>query len=478
MGGLMLIVFVFLFKSSPLAVRLAWGLFYAVAFIPLTYWVDRVTYRAYQRRVATARPASSSYGKWPSPGHGASTSSTRAPSLLVSECRSPGSNRVRRPALGASTGGPSPDENSTVPSRTIDPRVLAHLVIAERLAGREHDEHGARVVIRMEDDRIARPGGCLELEKIPALHRRRAVFHTADRLQRPRMSLVVDTFVMGPFSSNCYVVRSERGAAEAAVIDPGDDPTPLRLELARHGRADRRHPRHPHRRRSHRRCRRARRRHGQRGLGARGRGRGAANGRDARRPACVRAHDPAHTVSGGDEVTVAGITFEVIDVPGHSAGHVAFLPGDQLFSGDLLFAGSVGRVDLEGGDWDTLLASVRAPRSTACRPRRFVYPGPRTDDDARAGARDQPVPARIARARNREPEVPGSARDARRPARPSAVVAPRAHDRGGRSAATAIGRIQTPGFEDTRAVRAHVRRGVRRRAQGDVHVRATGATAR
>jgi glyoxylase-like metal-dependent hydrolase (beta-lactamase superfamily II) len=74
----------------------------------------------------------------------------------------------------------------------------------------------------------------------------------------------------------------------------------------------------------------------------------------------VSAHDPAHTVSGGDEITVAGITFEVLDVPGHSAGHVAFLVGDQLFSGDLLFAGSVGRVDLEGGDWETLLASVRS----------------------------------------------------------------------------------------------------------------------
>ena len=74
----------------------------------------------------------------------------------------------------------------------------------------------------------------------------------------------------------------------------------------------------------------------------------------------VPAHDPAHTVSGGDEITVAGITFEVLDVPGHSSGHVAFLVGDQLFSGDLLFAGSVGRVDLVGGDWDTLLASVRS----------------------------------------------------------------------------------------------------------------------
>ena len=38
------------------------------------------------------------------------------------------------------------------------------------------------------------------------------------------MPLAVDTFVMSAFQSNCYVVRSERGAPEAAVIDPGDDP--------------------------------------------------------------------------------------------------------------------------------------------------------------------------------------------------------------------------------------------------------------
>ena len=47
--------------------------------------------------------------------------------------------------------------------------------------------------------------------------------------------LAVDSFVMGPFQSNCYVVRSERGAPEAAVVDPGDDPTALRLDLARMG---------------------------------------------------------------------------------------------------------------------------------------------------------------------------------------------------------------------------------------------------
>src|SRR5689334_24620687 len=56
-----------------------------------------------------------------------------------------------------------------------------------------------------------------------------------DTLKRLPMPLVVDPLTLGPFQSNCYVVRSERSAPEAAVIDPGDDPTPLRLELARMG---------------------------------------------------------------------------------------------------------------------------------------------------------------------------------------------------------------------------------------------------
>jgi glyoxylase-like metal-dependent hydrolase (beta-lactamase superfamily II) len=88
----------------------------------------------------------------------------------------------------------------------------------------------------------------------------------------------------------------------------------------------------------------------------------------------VPPHDPAHTVSGGDEVTVAGITFEVVDVPGHSSGHIAFHHDGELFSGDLLFAGSVGRVDLEGGDWETLLASVRSLLDRF-PPETVVYPG-------------------------------------------------------------------------------------------------------
>jgi hypothetical protein len=56
MGGLMLLAFLFLFNSAPLAVRIGWGLFYAAAFIPLTYFIDRMAYRSYERRLARADP--------------------------------------------------------------------------------------------------------------------------------------------------------------------------------------------------------------------------------------------------------------------------------------------------------------------------------------------------------------------------------------------------------------------------------------
>src|SRR3954468_6379020 len=47
--------------------------------------------------------------------------------------------------------------------------------------------------------------------------------------------LAVDRYELGPIGTNCYVVRRERGAAEAVVVDPGDDAAQLRLELARAG---------------------------------------------------------------------------------------------------------------------------------------------------------------------------------------------------------------------------------------------------
>ena len=87
-------------------------------------------------------------------------------------------------------------------------------------------------------------------------------------------------------------------------------------------------------------------------------------------------YDAEHTVSGGEKLELAGLEIDVLFTPGHSPGHVTYALADEnaLFSGDVLFQGSVGRTDLPGGDWDTLLASIRTlvdsyPEDTT------VYPG-------------------------------------------------------------------------------------------------------
>ena len=68
------------------------------------------------------------------------------------------------------------------------------------------------------------------------------------------------------------------------------------------------------------------------------------------------------TVAGGEALELAGLTFDVRFTPGHSPGHVTYsVRGEHaLLSGDVLFQGSVGRVDLPGGDWATLLASIES----------------------------------------------------------------------------------------------------------------------
>lgn len=258
-----------------------------------------------------------------------------------------------RARAAAHRAAPAFDLDLTVDDR--EPRVLLHLVLAKLLARMDHDQDRARPVVRVQDDRVASAVRRGRRVEVPALHGRSVYAYT----QPLFMPLVVDSFVMGPYQSNCYVVRSERGAKEAVVVDPGDDPTPLRLELAGMGartaailvtHTDVDHIG---------------------GVAALADGTGAevwapSGEVDALRNGQTRGgmrvapHDPEHVVSGGDEVAAAGITFDVVDVPGHSAGHVAFHADGHLFSGDLLFAGSVGRVDLAGGDWDTLLASVRS----------------------------------------------------------------------------------------------------------------------
>jgi hydroxyacylglutathione hydrolase len=70
--------------------------------------------------------------------------------------------------------------------------------------------------------------------------------------------------------------------------------------------------------------------------------------------------DPEHTVAGGETLELAGLTFDVVFTPGHSPGHVTYAVRGEgaLFSGDVLFEGSVGRIDLPGGDGPTLMRSI------------------------------------------------------------------------------------------------------------------------
>ncbi|HEU0304312.1 MAG TPA: MBL fold metallo-hydrolase [Gaiellaceae bacterium] len=175
------------------------------------------------------------------------------------------------------------------------------------------------------------------------------------------MALAVDRYELGPIGTNGYVVRSDRAATEAVVVDPGGGASELRLELARMGASCVAilvtHTHWDH-------------------LGGVA---DLAEGTEApvyapelereviERPndyyaqvgVAIRGWTPEHTVAGGETVEAAGITFDVVHVPGHSPGHLAYYADSSLFSGDVLFAGSVGRTDLPFGDWDTLLESIR-----------------------------------------------------------------------------------------------------------------------
>ena len=87
-------------------------------------------------------------------------------------------------------------------------------------------------------------------------------------------------------------------------------------------------------------------------------------------------YEADHTVKGGETLELAGMSIDVLFTPGHSPGHVTYAvrDGDALFSGDVLFQGSVGRVDLPGGDWATLLSSIELLMNEF-PPETTVYPG-------------------------------------------------------------------------------------------------------
>ena len=191
------------------------------------------------------------------------------------------------------------------------------------------------------------------------------------------MTLAVDQLSLGPIGTNCYIVRRDESASEAVVLDPGANADQIRLALDRAGASCAAilltHSHYDH-------------------IGALAE---LAENTAApvwlpqgeldvfQRPndffaalgVSIRGYGGESTLlAGGETIEAAGIHFEVTAVPGHSPGHLAYHADGNLFSGDVLFAGSVGRTDLPFGSWEQLLDSIRT-LAGAYPPETIVYSG-------------------------------------------------------------------------------------------------------
>ncbi|HTU79128.1 MAG TPA: MBL fold metallo-hydrolase [Solirubrobacteraceae bacterium] len=193
-------------------------------------------------------------------------------------------------------------------------------------------------------------------------------------------ALDVRSFTVGPVQENCYVVRAGAEATRALLIDPGDEPERLQGAIAALGVQVEAilltHCHFDH-------------------IGAVA-PLARATGAPVYCPVIERpvladvmswvppgfgpfeSYEAEHTLAGGERLSLAGLEIDVLFTPGHSPGHLTYAlrspAHPALLSGDVLFQGSVGRVDLPGGDWATLERSIEGlmrsyPAETV------VYPG-------------------------------------------------------------------------------------------------------
>jgi hydroxyacylglutathione hydrolase len=184
------------------------------------------------------------------------------------------------------------------------------------------------------------------------------------------------SFTVGPVQENCYIVRADAAATRAVIVDPGEEPDRL-LEAVEELGVEIEAILVTHCHFDH--------------IGAVA-PLAQATGAEVYCPVIERpvladvmswvppgfgpfeSYEAEHTVAGGERLSLAGLDIDVIFTPGHSPGHVTYSVPGALLSGDVLFQGSVGRVDLPGGDWATLERSIEGllrafPAETV------VYPG-------------------------------------------------------------------------------------------------------
>lgn len=173
--------------------------------------------------------------------------------------------------------------------------------------------------------------------------------------------LIIKKLSVGPIMANCFILGCEQ-TKEAVVIDPGDEADRILMELAKaelkvtyiintHGHFDH--------------------------VGANKKLKEVTGAVLAIHPddapmlselsrsaatfglAAENSPAPDLLLKNADEITFGNITLQVIHTPGHSRGGVCLYTKGHLFAGDTLFAGSIGRTDLPGGDYDTLIASIK-----------------------------------------------------------------------------------------------------------------------
>ncbi len=173
--------------------------------------------------------------------------------------------------------------------------------------------------------------------------------------------MIIEQLEVGPFMENTYIVGDEE-TKKGIVIDPGDEADRILATIDRHGLdVDRIYNTHAHI--DH--------------IGAVQRIREAKGAKfyvHETEAAFVEGYEqqcrffgvsfgPAPKVDGfiqeGEEIKVGSLTAKVLLTPGHSPGGLCFLFDGVVFVGDTLFMGSIGRTDLPGGSYETLISNIK-----------------------------------------------------------------------------------------------------------------------
>ena len=188
--------------------------------------------------------------------------------------------------------------------------------------------------------------------------------------------MIIKKLEVGPIMANCFILGCE-STKEGVVIDPGDDADRILMELAKSG-LKVKYLINTHGHFDH--------------VGANKRMKEVTGAEIAVHPddepmfqelsrssmmfgLSAENSPPADIrLNDGDEITFGEITLKVIHTPGHSKGGICLYTKGYLFAGDTLFAGSIGRTDLNGGDYDTLISSIKE-KLLVLEPETVVYTG-------------------------------------------------------------------------------------------------------